>query len=89
MLLGFISLLLTVTQNGIIKICVPESWTLHMLPCSLKDKEEKKSAKLTEHFQTFFSFTHIRHLLADDEGEGHQATTAEKLGHCARKVSEQ
>ncbi|WVZ17227.1 hypothetical protein V8G54_010209 [Vigna mungo] len=86
MLLGFISLLLTVTQNGIIKICVPEGWTHHMLPCSLKDKEEKESAKLTEHFQTFFSFSHIpatvRHLLADNED--HQPT-AEKLGHCAKK----
>ncbi|XP_014516020.1 MLO-like protein 1 [Vigna radiata var. radiata] len=87
MLLGFISLLLTVTQNGIIKICVPEGWTHHMLPCSLKDKKEKESAKLTEHFQTFFSFSHIpatvRHLLADNED--HQPTAAEKLGHCAKK----
>jgi len=90
MLLGFISLLLTVTQNGIIKICVPESWTHHMLPCNLKDKKQKESAKLTEHFQTFFSFTDIpssvRHLLADNEGENHHAAAAVKLGHCARKV---
>jgi len=88
MLLGFISLLLTVTQNGIIKICVPESWTRHMLPCSLKDKEELESAKLTSHFQTFFSFTDIpatvRHLLAENENEDHQS--GEKLGHCAKKV---
>ncbi|ESW06278.1 hypothetical protein PHAVU_010G034400 [Phaseolus vulgaris] len=87
MLLGFISLLLTVTQNGIIKICVPESWTRHMLPCSLKDKEELESAKLTSHFQTFFSFTDIpatvRHLLAENENEDHQS--GEKLGHCAKK----
>jgi len=87
MLLGFISLLLTVTQNGIIKICVPESWTRHMLPCSLKDKEEKESAKLTSHFQNFFSST-VRHLLDDKESENedHQPAAGEKLGHCARKV---
>ncbi|KHN19980.1 MLO-like protein 1 [Glycine soja] len=35
MLLGFISLLLTVTQNGITKICVRPSLTRHMLPCNL------------------------------------------------------
>ncbi|TVU19406.1 hypothetical protein EJB05_35552 [Eragrostis curvula] len=33
MLLGFISLLLTVLQETIIKICIPPSWTDNMLPC--------------------------------------------------------
>ncbi|KAJ0969381.1 hypothetical protein J5N97_022258 [Dioscorea zingiberensis] len=36
MLLGFISLLLTVFQGLMQRICIPEGWTLHMLPC---DKE--------------------------------------------------
>ncbi|RZC47975.1 hypothetical protein C5167_040909 [Papaver somniferum] len=34
MLLGFISLLLTVFQNTISKICIHERWTNHLLPCS-------------------------------------------------------
>ncbi|XP_039119244.1 MLO-like protein 1 [Dioscorea cayenensis subsp. rotundata] len=33
MLLGFISLLLTVFQGLMQRICIPEGWTLHMLPC--------------------------------------------------------
>ncbi|KAK1323978.1 MLO-like protein 1 [Acorus calamus] len=33
MVLGFISLLLTVFQGAIHKICIPESLTRHMLPC--------------------------------------------------------
>ncbi|KAM0947245.1 hypothetical protein DsansV1_C08g0084101 [Dioscorea sansibarensis] len=33
MLLGFISLLLTVFQGLMQRICIPEDWTLHMLPC--------------------------------------------------------
>lgn len=80
---------LTITQNRITKICVPESWTLHMLPCSL-DKKEKEESKLssTSHFQRFFSSNHVfsaaRRLLAD-EGDDHPSTS-EKLGYCAAKV---
>jgi mlo protein len=33
MLLGFISLLLTVSQGMIQRICIPLDWTIHMLPC--------------------------------------------------------
>ncbi|KAG5054651.1 hypothetical protein JHK85_007161 [Glycine max] len=91
MLLGFISLLLTITQNGIIRICVPVGWTHHMLPCSLKDNGKEELTKTTSHFQTFFSFSDIsgtaRRLLAESESENedHQPATGEKLGHCARK----
>ncbi|KAL8026947.1 hypothetical protein ABFX02_14G063300 [Erythranthe guttata] len=35
MLLGFISLMLTVFQGRIVKICVPASTMKHLLPCSL------------------------------------------------------
>ncbi|CAL5195395.1 unnamed protein product [Lathyrus oleraceus] len=88
MILGFISLFLTITQNGITKICVRESWTLHMLPCSPDEKEKKESKpSSTSHFQRFFSsndvFTAARHLLADD-GDDHPSTH-EKLGYCAAK----
>ncbi len=41
MLLGFISLLLTVFQNVISKICVPEDLTRHMLPCKLHEAIEE------------------------------------------------
>ncbi|KAM0925926.1 hypothetical protein ACQ4PT_003814 [Festuca glaucescens] len=37
MLLGFISLLLTVSQGVIQKTCIPPSWTNYMLPCKKMD----------------------------------------------------
>ncbi|OEL36699.1 MLO-like protein 1 [Dichanthelium oligosanthes] len=33
MLLGFISLLLTVSQGMMQRICIPQEWTIYMLPC--------------------------------------------------------
>ncbi|RYQ87929.1 hypothetical protein Ahy_B09g095448 isoform A [Arachis hypogaea] len=81
MLMGFISLLLTVTQNGIIRICVPEHWTHHMLPCKFEDKEEE--TKTTSHFQNFFSFSgNLRHLLEASKS----AETGSQTGYCARKI---
>ncbi|XP_028751257.1 MLO-like protein 1 [Neltuma alba] len=80
MLLGFISLLLTVTQNGITKICVPSGFTHHMLPCDSNEGEGEKSKTPTSHFQSFFSSPDIsgtvRRLLA----EGSSSST-----YCARK----
>ncbi|GJT77115.1 MLO-like protein 1 [Tanacetum coccineum] len=69
MLLGFISLLLTVFQSRIIKICVKESLTNHLLPCSLSDKKEALHPKPE-------STSHLRHLLAEE-------VTA--VGYCADK----
>ncbi|CAI9288242.1 unnamed protein product [Lactuca saligna] len=72
MLLGFISLLLTVFQSRIIKICVKESVMEHLLPCSLRDREEatgsKPEAEGTSHL--------LRHLLAEE---------ATATGYCASK----
>ncbi|KAK1428566.1 hypothetical protein QVD17_17403 [Tagetes erecta] len=45
MLLGFISLLLTVFQYTIVKICVNESLMEHLLPCSLSDKGKVEKPK--------------------------------------------
>jgi mlo protein len=45
MLLGFISLLLTVFQGTTQKICVQESVMRHLLPCSLPADD-----KVTAHF---------------------------------------
>ncbi|EEF29044.1 Protein MLO, putative, partial [Ricinus communis] len=66
MLLGFISLLLTVFQGRINSICIPEEMSKKWLPC----KEESETATTTTaHFQTFFSFISggapQRHLLAE------------------------
>lgn len=43
MLLGFISLLLTVCQGRITKICVPEDIMRHLLPCSLSEASSSSS----------------------------------------------
>ncbi|KAJ3675351.1 hypothetical protein LUZ60_004393 [Juncus effusus] len=58
MLLGFISLLLTVLQNSIQKICIPESIMRHGLPC-------KNDASTVSHF---VSVQHVksRALLASE-----------------------
>ncbi|KAF5821912.1 hypothetical protein HanRHA438_Chr01g0020891 [Helianthus annuus] len=69
MLLGFISLLLTVFQSRIVKICVKESITEHLLPCSLHDKEEALNPKPE-------GTSHVRHLLAEE---------AVAVGYCAAK----
>ncbi|CAK7325027.1 unnamed protein product [Dovyalis caffra] len=53
MLLGFISLLLTVFQGRINTICISEELSKKMLPCK---KEGEGSKETTAHFQTFFSF---------------------------------
>ncbi|XP_047307797.1 MLO-like protein 1 [Impatiens glandulifera] len=56
MLLGFISLLLTVFQNSITKICVGKNLTHHFLPCKFETEEEESSE--TEE-------SPIRHLLSE------------------------
>ncbi|KAI3502772.1 hypothetical protein L1887_31072 [Cichorium endivia] len=41
MVLGFISLLLTFSQNYIVKICIPDSLADTMLPCAVREKIQK------------------------------------------------
>ncbi|KAH9782445.1 MLO-like protein 1 [Citrus sinensis] len=53
MLLGFISLLLTVFQGMIAKICISEELASKWLPCD--KKEHKAATKSTAHFESFFS----------------------------------
>ncbi|XP_057436663.1 MLO-like protein 1 [Lotus japonicus] len=62
MLLGFISLLLTVSQNALTKICVPPGFTRHMLPCSLQLKD-KHTAEPQHEPSSHFGFP--RRLLAE------------------------
>ncbi|KAH0978555.1 hypothetical protein GBA52_028274 [Prunus armeniaca] len=69
MLLGFISLLLTVFQNVISKICVAHQVMEHLLPCKLPSEEE--AAKPTSHFGR-------RKLFAEESFEM-------QIGYCAKK----
>ncbi|KAK6930402.1 Mlo-related protein [Dillenia turbinata] len=69
MLLGFISLLLTVFQVRINKICISESLSKKMLPCKLEDSQ----SSTTSHLQTFFLH---RHLLAE---------SSESSSYCQQK----
>lgn len=61
MLLGFISLLLTVLQNTIVKICVHEDVMRHLLPCSYSAKEGETT-------------TMLRRLLAEKSAGGGYCT---------------
>ncbi|XP_022574627.1 MLO-like protein 15 [Brassica napus] len=65
MLLGFISLLLSVSQSRIAKICISKELSEKLLPC--KKPKEDKSLNDNSHFQ--LSFTG-RHLLAGDSAAG-------------------
>ncbi|XP_057513215.1 MLO-like protein 1 [Actinidia eriantha] len=64
MLLGFISLLLTVFQSSIVKMCVKESVTHHFLPCkhppSESSGEGESSSNATE------TMSHYQRLLAEE-----------------------
>ncbi|KAL6877208.1 hypothetical protein ACP4OV_012879 [Aristida adscensionis] len=50
MLLGFISLLLTVFQGMIQRTCIPAGWTDHMLPCQVPDEKAGETGATKEHF---------------------------------------
>ncbi|XP_041000107.1 MLO-like protein 1 isoform X1 [Juglans microcarpa x Juglans regia] len=83
MILGFISLLLTVFQNTISKICVPEDLTRHMLPCKLEEggQEESITNATTAHFGSFFVSTisgKARRLLSEE-------VSSSKTSYCSRK----
>ncbi|XP_009770323.1 MLO-like protein 1 isoform X1 [Nicotiana tabacum] len=73
MLLGFISLLLTVLQGSIVKICVPEDVVMHLLPCSLSEAPSS-SANETAHASP--GSEHHRRLLAEE---------AAAAGYCSAK----
>ncbi|GLJ08883.1 hypothetical protein SUGI_0097560 [Cryptomeria japonica] len=49
MLLGFISLFLTVFQGSINRLCIPESLAKHMLPCELHESEETTAEEPSSH----------------------------------------
>ncbi|XWS58615.1 hypothetical protein CRYUN_Cryun08bG0049800 [Craigia yunnanensis] len=85
MLLGFISLLLTVFQNVISKICMSREALTSMLPCKIEDNKEtaegSNSTATTSHFQKYFSFTlsgGTRHLLAE-------TSMSSQVAYCGKK----
>ncbi|XWS57936.1 hypothetical protein CRYUN_Cryun09bG0215700 [Craigia yunnanensis] len=85
MLLGFISLLLTVFQSVISKICISREALTSMLPCKIEDNKEiaegSNSTATTTHFQKYFAFTlsgGTRRLLAE-------TSTSSQLGYCGEK----
>ncbi|XP_022743467.1 MLO-like protein 1 [Durio zibethinus] len=78
MLLGFISLLLTVFQSAISKICMSREALTHMLPCKI---EHNSGTSTTSDFQKYFAFTlsgGTRRLLAE-------ASTSSQMGYCSEK----
>ncbi|XVF06730.1 hypothetical protein REPUB_Repub06bG0075800 [Reevesia pubescens] len=85
MLLGFISLLLTVFQSVISKICVSREALTSMLPCKIEDNKEtaegSNSTATTSHFQKYFAFNlsgGTRRLLAE-------TSTSSQMGYCGEK----
>lgn len=90
MLLGFISLLLTVSQGPVEKICISEKLASNWLPCK---KEKSESTSTTAHFQTssFFGTNYYsqqlllfpgRRLLADnaDSSESNSTGSCSEVG---------
>ncbi|GAB2220690.1 hypothetical protein Droror1_Dr00008357 [Drosera rotundifolia] len=59
MLLGFISLLLTVFQGIISRICLPEKYVTCMLPCSLGEDEGSSGSS------KFHNMSTVRHALSE------------------------
>ncbi|KAH1082999.1 hypothetical protein J1N35_022760, partial [Gossypium stocksii] len=86
MLLGFISLLLTVFQSAISKICMSKKLVKDMLPCKIEEEEDDDDNDYgyatTSHFQTYFAFTMsrgTRHLLAK------ASSNSSVIGYCGAK----
>lgn len=83
MLLGFISLLLTVFQSRILKICISQHKADIWLPCKRSDDTNAKQPASTSHFQTAITFISSfgsagarRHLLSESSS----------AQYCPRKV---
>ncbi|KAK9747771.1 hypothetical protein RND81_02G013900 [Saponaria officinalis] len=75
MLLGFISLMLTVLQGTLSKMCIPEKYVTMMLPCSLDDKVKEKPTDPIE--STTEHLGGLRRLLAE--------SAMSQTAYCARQ----
>ncbi|GMH25654.1 hypothetical protein Nepgr_027497 [Nepenthes gracilis] len=69
MLLGFISLLFSVFQGFITRICIPQRLTFHMLPCKHTNALEDS----THGWQSSQSIWRQRRFLSEDSNTGHCA----------------
>ncbi|KAJ3675355.1 hypothetical protein LUZ60_004397 [Juncus effusus] len=78
MLLGFISLLLMVFQGTLQKICVPESFMNHLLPCKKEENSKTSNSTTTEHFNVNF-IAGARRLLAAGAATSDHCTSKGKL----------
>jgi mlo protein len=76
MILGFISLLLTIGQNYIVRICISEKVADKMLPCPLKNISDNKESSSDE-------VRHLRKLVSYERRYLSSDTTSYK---CSRKV---
>eukprot|EP00252_Welwitschia_mirabilis_P003991 TRINITY_DN14103_c0_g1_i1.p1 TRINITY_DN14103_c0_g1~~TRINITY_DN14103_c0_g1_i1.p1 ORF type:complete len:312 (-),score=42.51 TRINITY_DN14103_c0_g1_i1:24-959(-) len=77
MLLGFISLLLTVFQGPINHLCIPERLTLHMLPCKLPEKEDDDDDD-----DGLKPVEHLGHWNMFHGGHGRRLLSTESASHC-------
>ncbi|KAF3337845.1 MLO-like protein 1 isoform X1 [Carex littledalei] len=74
MLLGFISLMLSVCQVSLQRTCIKETLMLRGLPCKRESPNSVSHVSLVRHYQTKFplDFTGMRMLLASESGgSGH------------------
>jgi len=71
MLLGFISILLTVFEGAINRLCIPESFARHMLPCKRHEIAEGPSSKAAIRSRALIPFagSHSRRLLSSGGSE--------------------
>lgn len=80
MLLGFISLLLTAFQGAINRLCLPESFTNHMLPCKRPESAEGPSSEAVNHSRELIAFlgSNTRRLLSSGGSEGSHCSEGKK-----------
>ncbi|KAJ6798487.1 MLO-like protein 1 isoform X2 [Iris pallida] len=79
MLLGFISLLLTVFQGLIQKICIPKGWTNSMLPCEKDEEEAAIVAAATAHYVVASFIGSRRRLLSGGGSEDDHCSSKGKV----------
>ena len=89
MLLGFISLLLTVFQGMIQKTCVSPGWSLHMLPCKREEATAGEVASTNEHFVTTSQIIgRIGRRLLSEGGAEAEICRQKVIGPCYSSVNQ-
>ncbi|KAG0460275.1 hypothetical protein HPP92_023403 [Vanilla planifolia] len=82
MLMGFISLLLVVSQGGIQKICIPESYTRHLRPCRGGDLSEAAADGNRKG-----SAAHVRSRFSGAPSAGRRLLADVGSDHCERQAN--